>query len=233
MRNRFRSNDDHYSTRTHRLFYEFMGASNISERNPFSNFETRPTGLERAIQILGCRYFCLRRKIVAAKEEDADVFENHHPKRNLRIANIRSISSNRSAHLQQIDISSDVRRKRYFHDVIDAFWGEGFHARDKILIVTQNFMGARVFRNSFIRPGPNCADHVRSGEAYQLNRTQSYGTCCALHQDSASPYIARDMNGPVRGYAGNAETCALIHRSLVGEGRNVIERHYGEFRSGA
>ncbi len=56
-----------------------------------------------------------------------------------------------------------------------------------------------------------------SGPTRELHCTSSNRTCTALNQHSASLDRTADVNGPMRSYAGNAETGTLFHCDAVGK----------------
>jgi hypothetical protein len=60
-----------------RVFCQFMCPSDLRKGNWLGDFESRPSRLKGAIQIPGGQDLCVLRKIVAPREEHANILEHH------------------------------------------------------------------------------------------------------------------------------------------------------------
>ena len=66
----------------------------------------------------------------------------------------------------------------------------------------------------------------------ELNSASSNRSRAALHQDGPAFDRTRDMNSPMSGYAGNAETGSLFHWHGFGQGDQLLQRDHCIFGSG-
>src|SRR5262249_42185894 len=118
------SHQNNDPTGAHWMLDEFVSAGNVHQRNSLGDLEARPTGFERSIQIPRGLCLCLFRKVVAAQEEHADVFEHHRPEGDVWRSVIGGIRCDGTADPQQVDIGLDVCGKRDVDNVVTALRNE-------------------------------------------------------------------------------------------------------------
>jgi hypothetical protein len=69
--------------------------------------------------------------------------------------------------------------------------------------------------------GASSGDNWRSRAMRQLNSGGSDRPSAALHQNGSSLDRARDINGAMSGYTGNAETGTLLQRHALGKSSHL------------
>src|ERR1700761_390892 len=96
-----------------------MSVRYVGERDGFRDGEAGPAFLKRTVEVAGSGYLCLYRKVVTAKEVDADVLEDQLPKGDRSRCFVGGISGNRAALLEHLYILIDVGRKGDLDNVIN------------------------------------------------------------------------------------------------------------------
>lgn len=94
-------------------------------------------------------------------------------------------------------------------------------------------VSAGAFCGGFIGGGTHGADDHCASEVGKLYGADADGSGSALNENGVSSDRAGDMDGAMRGNAGNAEACALLHRNGIGKRRCFLNRDDGELCGGS
>ncbi len=117
-----------------------MSLSDIRQRHALPKLEARPACFQRAIQISSRGKLRLYREVIATKEVDLDVLEDHGPEWNGLVWIVRGVGRECSSLPQKLDVPLHVRSKRNFNDVVDALRSNFTYSGNEVIVVEQHVM---------------------------------------------------------------------------------------------
>ncbi len=212
---------------------EFVGLCDVGERDALGDFEAGPTIVERGVEVAGGSGLCFGREVVAAKKEQAIVFEDELPEGDFGGGVVGCVGGDGGVGLEQLGVGIDVCGEGDFDDVVDAVGSDGFYARDEIFVGDEYGVCSGGARSGLVVGESYGADDEGPGKVGELRGADADSACCSLNENGASCNRSGDVYGAVRGDAGNAEACALLHRDGVGKRRYFFNGDDGEFGGGA
>src|ERR1700722_5932987 len=204
------------------MLHQFVRPCDLCKRNALADLEPCPPRLKRIVQIPRCRHLGLRREIIAPKAVKAKIFEHHLPKGDLRRRVVGSVSADRTAHLQHLDIRIYIGSKRDLDNMINTVGSQSLHPLHEPLVIENHFMRARRPSYWFFRGRSHRANHTRAGMTRERCRTHSNSASRSLYQHRPPRHVAPDMDSAMSRDTGYPKARAFVRRHVLRERSNMI-----------